>query len=194
MPVVAPSLKAAKPKMSVTASSTKRGRGEKKPSYTRVLSNLASQSSSHPQLFGNLILRQTLVEYGKLWNRPLNETINQIIRGIKARINIPSASVMKNELNFAGETEAIAKANDRIQNIYEEQKRNCRSVFVEVPKNQHKYIIGPYGQIIQEILLETDVSVEMPPPDVQSDTTTLRGEQAKLGYALTLVYSKANSG
>ncbi|GFT46321.1 vigilin [Nephila pilipes] len=33
----------------------------------------------------------------------------------------------------------------------------------------------------------------MPLPDVQSDTITLRGEQAKLSPALTLVYSKANS-
>ncbi|GFT67199.1 retrovirus-related Pol polyprotein from transposon 17.6 [Nephila pilipes] len=41
--------------------------------------------------------------------------------------------------------------------------------------------------------LETGESVEMPPPDMQSDTITLRGEQAKLGAALTLVYSKAIS-
>lgn len=32
----------------------------------------------------------------------------------------------------------------------------------------------------------------MPPPDSQSDTITLRGEQAKLGPALTLVYAKVN--
>ncbi|GFS87412.1 vigilin [Nephila pilipes] len=66
---------------------------------------------------------------------------------------------MKNELTIAGEKEAVAN-----------------------------YIIEPRGQNIQEILQETDVSVELPTPDVQSDTITLRGEQAKLDPALTLVY------
>ncbi|GFS43602.1 vigilin [Nephila pilipes] len=53
----------------------------------------------------------------------------------------------------------------------------------------HKYIIGPRGQTNQEILQETGVSVELSPLDVQFDTISLRGEQAKLGPALTLVYS-----
>ncbi|KFM62860.1 Vigilin, partial [Stegodyphus mimosarum] len=124
---------------------------------------------------------------------PFNEVVNQITSETGARINIPPPSVMKNELTVAGEKEAVAQAKEKILQIYEERKRNCQVVSVEVPKNQHKYIIGPRGQTIQEILYETGVSVEMPPPDVQSDTITLRGEQAKLGPALTLVYSKANS-
>ncbi|CAL1268500.1 unnamed protein product [Larinioides sclopetarius] len=124
---------------------------------------------------------------------PFNETLNQIINETGARVNIPPASVMKDELTIAGEKESVAQAKAKILDIYEERKKNCQHVSVEVPKNQHKYIIGPRGQTIQEILQETGVSVEMPPPDVQSDTITLRGEQAKLGPALTLVYSKANS-
>ncbi|GIX67510.1 vigilin [Caerostris darwini] len=124
---------------------------------------------------------------------PFNETLTQLISDTGARINIPPTSVMKDELTIAGEKEAVAQAKARILDIYEERKRNCQSVSVEVPKNQHKYIIGQRGQTIQEILRETGVSVEMPPPDMQSDTITLRGEQAKLGPALTFVYSKANS-
>ncbi|GFU00580.1 vigilin [Nephila pilipes] len=123
---------------------------------------------------------------------PFNETITQIIGDTKARINIPPASVMKDEFTIDGEKEAVAKAKARIQNIYEKRKQNCQSISVEVPKHQHKYIIGPRGQTIQKVLQETGVSVEMPPPDVQSDSITLRGKQVKLGPALTLLYSKAN--
>lgn len=61
---------------------------------------------------------------------------------------------------------------------------------VEVRKSQHKYVIGPRGTNIQEILGATGVSVEVPPLDSNSETITLRGEQDKLGPALTLVYSK----
>lgn len=72
------------------------------------------------------------------------------------------------------------------------QKRNCRTISVEITKNQHKYVIGQRGATLQEILAETGVSVEIPPADKQSDTITLRGDQDKLGPALTMVYSKVS--
>lgn len=61
---------------------------------------------------------------------------------------------------------------------------------MEVKKSQHKYIIGPKGNTLQEILEATGVSVEMPPLDSGSETIILRGEPDKLGPALTQVYAK----
>jgi len=62
-----------------------------------------------------------------------------------------------------------------------------------VRKTQHKYVIGPKRSTIQEILQLTGVSVEVPSPDSDSETITLRGDPDKLGMALTQVYEKANS-
>ncbi|GFU21823.1 vigilin [Nephila pilipes] len=76
---------------------------------------------------------------------PFNETINQMIAETKARINFPPASVTKDELIIPAEKEAVAKGLGRIQNIYEERKRNCQSICAEVPKNQHECIIRPRG-------------------------------------------------
>ncbi len=70
------------------------------------------------------------------------------------------------------------------------QKKKCQTVSVEVRKSQHKYVIGPKGTNLNDILAETGVSVEVPPLDSLSETITLRGEQDKLGPALTAVYSK----
>ena len=70
------------------------------------------------------------------------------------------------------------------------QKRKCQTVSVEVSKAQHRYVIGPRGNGIQEILQETGVAVEVPSLESPSETITLRGEQDKLGPALTMVYSK----
>lgn len=53
-------------------------------------------------------------------------------------------------------------------------KRKCATVSVEVRKSQHKYIIGPKGAGIAEILQESGVSVEMPPTDSDKETITLR--------------------
>jgi rRNA processing protein Krr1/Pno1 len=55
-------------------------------------------------------------------------------------------------------------------------------VSVEVPKAQHKYVIGHRGSTIAEILQTTGVSVEMPPNDSSTDTITLRGPHDKLGH------------
>ena len=70
------------------------------------------------------------------------------------------------------------------------QKSTCGSVSVEVKKSQHKYVIGPRRHGLQEILEETGVSVEMPSPDSDSSTVTLRGPQDKLGAALSKVYER----
>lgn len=61
---------------------------------------------------------------------------------------------------------------------------------MDVKKSQHKYIIGPKGNSLQEIMESTGVSVEMPPSDSSSETIILRGELDKLGPALTQVYAK----
>ncbi len=61
------------------------------------------------------------------------------------------------------------------------QERKFSEVSVEVKKTQHKYIIGPKGNSINEILAETGVFVEMPSSESSSETITLRGPQEKLG-------------
>uniref|UniRef100_A0A8C2NHY5 Vigilin n=1 Tax=Capra hircus TaxID=9925 RepID=A0A8C2NHY5_CAPHI len=72
-------------------------------------------------------------------------------------------------------------------------KKKTTTIAVEVKKSQHKYVIGPKGNSLQEILERTGVSVEIPPSDSASETVILRGEPEKLGQALTEVYAKANS-
>lgn len=72
------------------------------------------------------------------------------------------------------------------------QKKNATTIAVEVKKSQHKYVIGPKGNTLQEILDRTGVSVEIPPLDSSSETVILRGEPDRLGQALTEVYAKVN--
>ncbi|XP_043241584.1 vigilin-like isoform X4 [Amphibalanus amphitrite] len=109
------------------------------------------------------------------------------------RINMPPLSVRKDELTITGEKEGVMRAKQQILAIYEEMQRTCTCVSVEVMKSQHKYLIGPRGNNIAEILQKTGVFVEVPPTDLTSDRITLRGPQDKLGQALTMVYDKANS-
>uniref|UniRef100_A0A671P7U2 Vigilin n=1 Tax=Sinocyclocheilus anshuiensis TaxID=1608454 RepID=A0A671P7U2_9TELE len=122
-----------------------------------------------------------------------NRLVQELSQETGARISIPPPSIPKDEIVITGEKEAVAMAIACIQAIYEEKKRKTTTISVEVKKSQHKYIVGPKGNTLQEILENTGVSVEMPPLDSASETIILRGEPDKLGPALTQVYAKAKS-
>ncbi|RVE60522.1 hypothetical protein OJAV_G00181790 [Oryzias javanicus] len=122
-----------------------------------------------------------------------NRLVQELNQETGARISIPPPSLPKDEIVITGEKEAVALAVNRIRAIYEDKKRKTTTISVEVKKSQHKYIIGPKGNTLQEILEVTGVSVEMPPLDSSSETIILRGEPDKLGPALTQVYAKAKS-
>lgn len=131
--------------------------------------------------------------YHPFINGPFNETVTKLQDETGARINIPPQSVMKDEIIITGEKDGVLVAKSRIEMIYKDMEKKCTSVGVEVPRAQHKYVVGPRGSTIQEILQLTGVSVEMPSSDSPTDTIILRGPQDKLGNALSTVYMKANS-
>ncbi|CRK92791.1 CLUMA_CG006242, isoform A [Clunio marinus] len=131
--------------------------------------------------------------YHPFINGPNNEYAQKLADETSCRINIPPQSVMKDEIIITGETEGVQVAKTRILAIFKDMEKKCTSVGVEVPRAQHKYVIGPRGSTIQEILRITGVSVEMPASDAATDTIILRGPHDKLGNALATVYEKANS-
>lgn len=122
----------------------------------------------------------------------MNENLNKMIQETGARINVPPPSFGKDEIVIAGEKEGVMTAKAKVEQIYKEMEKKCTTVCVEVPKSQHKYVIGQKGSTIAEILAQTGVSVEMPASDT-TGTITLRGPHDRLGLALNKVYEKANS-
>ncbi|XP_026745631.1 vigilin-like [Trichoplusia ni] len=124
---------------------------------------------------------------------PYGERASALSAETGARIHIPPASTQSDEIVIAGEKNGVLAAKAQIEQIYEEMVKKCSTVRVEVPKSQHKYVIGARGTTIQEILKETEVSVEMPPPDSPTGTITLHGPHNKIGLALSKVCEKANS-
>lgn len=122
-----------------------------------------------------------------------NSNIQSLTSEYGVRINVPPVSTNKTELSIVGEKESVLKVKEIIAKIVKDMDRKCQTVSVEVPKAQHKYVIGPRGCNVSEILDTYNVSVEVPSQDTNSSTITLRGPQDKLGGALTMVYDKASS-
>nr|CAD7196081.1 unnamed protein product [Timema douglasi] len=117
---------------------------------------------------------------------PHNDSLNALIAETGVRINVPPLSVQKDEITIAGEKEGVMLAKERILAVHQDMEKKCTTVSVEVPKSQHKYVIGPRGNTIAEILQSTGVSVEMPSNDNSTGTITLRGPHDKLGLAVEL--------
>ncbi|XP_063965109.1 vigilin-like [Lytechinus pictus] len=124
---------------------------------------------------------------------PENCFIKDLSARTGAKISVPPLSARKDEIVVAGEKEGVHEAKALILRTYEEKKLKTTTVSLEVRKSQHRYVIGPRGSNLADILKETGVSVEVPPTDSPSETITLRGEQSQLGPAITQVYAKANS-
>lgn len=93
---------------------------------------------------------------------------------------------------IVGETSAVSQVRDEIIQIYEDKKKKCTTVNMEVKKAQHKYILGPNGQNLRNLFAKTGVSVELP-HESESETITLRGERSKLAPALSELYTQAHS-
>jgi len=91
-----------------------------------------------------------------------------------------------------GEVNAVNQVKEEITRIYEDKKKKCTTVNIEVKKAQHKYILGPAGQNLRQLFAKTGVSVELP-HESESETITLRGERSKLATALSELYTQAHS-
>lgn len=108
--------------------------------------------------------------------------------------NNSSSQHYAEEVTFTiqGETNAVAQVKDEIAQIFEDKKKKCTTVNMEVKKAQHKYILGINGQNLRQFFADTGVSVELP-HESESETITLRGERSKLAPALSKLYTQAHS-
>lgn len=128
------------------------------------------------------------------WIRgPFNKTLDRITSETSAKINIPPPASKNETIIITGEREGVERAAKEIRAIYDSKKNAIKSLTSKLPKAQHRFIIGTKRSGIEEILRDTDVIVDVPAEDDESETITLRGLPEKLGDALSQVYAKASS-
>lgn len=108
--------------------------------------------------------------------------------------NTDKESGHADEVTFTimGESTVVGQVKDEIIQVYEDKKKKCTTVNMEVKKAQHKYILGPGGANLRNLFAKTGVSVELP-QESESETITLRGERSKLAPALSELYTQAHS-
>ena len=109
------------------------------------------------------------------------------------RINIPPPSASNNMIVVAGEKEGVAAVVAHLRQLVAKLKATTKKMEIQIPKTQHRYVIGPRGDGLADVLDKTNVSVEVPPEDADNENITLRGEPAAIALALPLVCQKAQS-
>ncbi|KAJ3082951.1 hypothetical protein HK102_001369 [Quaeritorhiza haematococci] len=98
-----------------------------------------------------------------------------------------------NEIIIVGERPGVQAAEERVREIYEDLRRTTRTLQFPVKKRQHRFIIGPKGSVLQEILQKTGCYVELPLHSDPSDMVTIRGPDTMLSTALNMVIEKSNA-
>lgn len=63
---------------------------------------------------------------------------------------------------------------------------------LEIPREQHRFILGKKGAGWKEIFDKTNVIVRIPNQEENSTTIQVIGETAKIGDAITMIYKKVN--
>ncbi|KPM05623.1 Vigilin-like protein [Sarcoptes scabiei] len=144
--------------------------------YSRSIERISIPKIYHPFIVG-----------------PFGQVLDQIQKETGAKVNIPPPSVPKDEIIIKGDRKGCELAYERVKAIYEEKNRRCETITAKIKKSQHKFIFGPKGNTLNEIMQLTGVSVEIPASDSNIDQIVLRGEPDQLPKALSLLYEKTYS-
>ncbi|KAI1301388.1 Vigilin [Halotydeus destructor] len=130
-------------------------------------------------------------EFHTFISGPFGDTAKHIALATGAEVEIPSPRDKSSKISVSGEDAAVAMALDVIKGIYEEKKRTFQAVGLEVTKRLHRCL--EKGQILQDILKNTAVTIEVPPKDSFLEKLTILGEHEKLGRVLPLLYEMFRS-
>jgi len=133
---------------------------------------------------------------------PHNRNITKWEEGKDLKVRIPhyytsesssSLSAASAPILLAGEKNAVHEARALIEAEAEKLRRDLSHLSVNVPKAQHRFIIGDKGKSIHDILEESGCSVILPPTHIASDAVMVIGPTAQLGHGVTSVMKKAQS-
>merc|ERR1712113_1071855 len=92
------------------------------------------------------------------------------------KISVPSISDASDVITITGPKEGIEKAVHEIKVTSDEQSKQAYER-ISVPKIYHPFICGGHNERLQQLMQETNVRINVPPPSVQNNEITIAGEK-----------------
>lgn len=130
---------------------------------------------------------------------PNNETILELQTLTNTRILLAPLALNQtgsaplrnvNEIVITGDKNGVVIAEEKINALHAHFQKVTRTLVLPINKKQHRFIIGPKGSVITEILERTGCYVELPLQSDPSDMVTVRGPENALGVALNMIIEK----
>ena len=108
-------------------------------------------------------------------------------------ISLPPLLKQSDEIAVRGEREPVEQATARITQYYKSLDGKIVTFPLDIPCEQHRFILGKKGVGLKEIFEKTDVFVRIPSQEENLSTIQVQGETAKIGEAITMIYKMANA-
>ncbi|KAJ3320393.1 hypothetical protein HDV06_005316 [Boothiomyces sp. JEL0866] len=124
--------------------------------------------------------------------------VGQLQEEFGIKIHIPpydaeSTDKKADEILLVGERAEVLKCEAKLLSLYQDFKQTTKTLNIAIPKKQHRFIIGPKGSGLQEIMQKSGCVVEVPSINNPVEDVLVRGPQSSLSTALALVLERANS-
>ncbi|CAF0801048.1 unnamed protein product [Rotaria sordida] len=122
-----------------------------------------------------------------------NLLVDDLHQQLNVTIDLPPPIKQTDEITIRGEREPVEQAKEKIMQFYKNLEGKIMTFPLEIPCEQHRFILGKKGAGLKEIFDKTNVIVRIPNQEEHSTTIQVMGETAKIGEAITMIYKMANS-
>ncbi|CAF3746350.1 unnamed protein product [Rotaria sp. Silwood1] len=122
-----------------------------------------------------------------------HQLVNELHRQYNVTIDLPPPIKQTDEISIRGEREPVEKAKTRIIQFYKNLEGKIMIMPLEIPCEQHRFILGKKGAGLKDIFDKTNVVVRIPNQEENSSTIQVIGETTKIGEAITMIYKMANA-
>lgn len=122
----------------------------------------------------------------------IQEWEGDVDRDIKIRIPHPHHSVSDDHITLIGHKDLVAEVREKIETKYKQLRASTTAATIDVPRAQHRFLIGDRGEGIKNLFAETGCAVIVPPLRVDAgDRIQVRAERSKLGVGLVKILERA---
>jgi rRNA processing protein Krr1/Pno1 len=121
-----------------------------------------------------------------------NQLVDELHRQLNVTIDLPPPIKQTDEITVRGEREPVEQAKARILQFHKNLEGKIMTFPLEIPCEQHRFILGKKGAGLKEIFEKTNVIVRIPNQEENSPTIQVMGETGKIGEAITMIYKMVN--
>lgn len=119
--------------------------------------------------------------------------LDEVQRQYGVNISLPPVLKQADEISIRGEREPVEQAKAKIMQYYKSLEGKIMTFPLEIPCEQHRFILGKKGAGLKDIFDKTNVVVRIPTQEENLSVIQVMGETDKIGEAITMIYKMANA-